>query len=303
MPPKRKRLLEGTGPDGQPYFVDDKFIVHYGHRGLCQLTAADVYTTNASKKRERADITDALVQLRLIAHIENRSRSEVDSSRVAAQSAALAEEASVLAPASAKPQRAAEATRVAFKLVGRPERDYCRERSQSTGNKAAQEKALGRSLEDGHIIADDAIDLLASLLEKVDPLIAQEDGARDVAARILSEFCRTIDLDFEDARPLRVLPAVASQSSFDSSMTKAERARGAFRRILRHHRLEIALSLADAASARLLKERQESRVKVGQLQRIIIDLRKKVRPVLALYINFYTKLPSCLLSCRFLADY
>ena len=232
----------------------------------------------------------------LIAHIENRSRSEVDSSRVAAQSAALAEEASVLAPASAKPQRAAEATRVAFKLVGRG-------RSQSTANKAAQEKPLGRSLKDGHIIADDAIDLLASLLEKVDPLIAQEDGARDVAATILSEFCRTIDLHFEDARPLRVLPTVASQSPFDSSMTKAERARGAFRRILRHHRLEIALSLADAASARLLKERQESRVKVGQLQRIIIDLRKKVRPVLALYITFYTKLPSCLLSCRFLADY
>ena len=247
MPPKKKRLLEGTGPDGQPYFVDDKFIVHYGHRGLCQLTAADVYTTNASKKRERADITDALVQLRLIAHIENRSRSEVGSSRVAAQSAALAEEASVLAPASAKPQRAAEATWVAFKLVGRG-------RSQSTANKAAQEKPLGRSLKDGHIIADDAIDLLASLLEKVDPLIAQEDGARDVAARILSEFCRTIDLDFEDARPLRVLRTVASQSPFDSSMTKAERARGAFRRILRHHRLEIALSLADAASARLLKD-------------------------------------------------
>ena len=296
MPPKRKRLLEGTGPDGQAYFVDDKFIVHYGHRGLCRLAASDVYTTSASKKRERADITDALVQLRLIAHIENRSRSEVGSSRVAAQSAALAEEASVLAPASAKPQRAAEATRVAFKLVGRG-------RSQSTANKAAQEKPLGRSLKDGHIIADDAIDLLASLLEKVDPLIAQEDGARDVAARILSEFCRTIDFDFEDARPLRVRPAVASQSSFDSSMTKAERATGAFRRILRHHRLESALSLADAASARLLKERQESRVKVGQLQRIIIDLRKKVRPVLALYINFYTKLPSCLLSCRFLADY
>ena len=105
--------------------MDDKCIVHYRHRGLCQLTAADVYTTNASKKRERADITDALVQLRLIAHIENRSRSEVGSSRVAAQSAALAEEASVLAPASAKPQRAAEATRVAFKLVGRG-------RSQST---------------------------------------------------------------------------------------------------------------------------------------------------------------------------
>ena len=114
MLPKRKRLLEGTGPDGQAYFVDDKFIVHYGHRGLCRLAASDVYTTSASKKRERADITDALVQLRLIAHIENRSRSEVDSSRVAA----LAEEASVLAPASAKPQRAAEATRVAFKLVG-----------------------------------------------------------------------------------------------------------------------------------------------------------------------------------------
>ena len=264
MPPKRKRLLEGTGPDGQPYFVDDKFIVCYRYRGLCQLAAANVYTTSAPNTRERADITDALVQLRLIAHIENRSRSEVGSSRVAAQSAALAEEASVLAPA-----------------VGRPERDYCRERSQSTGNKAAQEKALGRSLEDGHIIADDAIDLLASLLEKVDPLIAQEDGARDVAARILSEFCRTIDLDFEDARPLRVLPAVASQSSFDSTMTKADRARCAYRRILRHHRLESALSLADAASVRLLKERQESRVKVGQLQRIIIDLRKKVRPVLA----------------------
>ena len=99
MPPKKKRLLEGTGPDGQAYFVDDAFIVHYGHRGLCQITAADVYTNNASKKRERADITDALVQLRLIAHIENRSRSEVGSSRVAAQSAALAEEASVSAPA------------------------------------------------------------------------------------------------------------------------------------------------------------------------------------------------------------
>ena len=264
MLPKRKRLLEGTGPDGQAYFVDDAFIVHYGHRGLCRLAASDVYTTSASKKRERADITDALVQLRLIAHIENRSRSEVGSSRVAAQNATLAEEASVLAPA-----------------VGRPERDYCRERSQRTGNKAAQEKALGRSLEDGHIIADDAIDLLASLLDKVDSLIAQEEGSRDVAARILSEFCRTIDLHFEDARPLRVLPTVASQSPFDSSMTKAERARGAFRRILRHHRLEIALSLADAASARLLKERQESRVKVGQLQRIIIDLREKVRPVLA----------------------
>jgi hypothetical protein len=274
MPPKRKRLLEGTGPDGQAYFVDDAFIVHYGHRGLCRLAASDVYTTSASKKRERADITDALVQLRLIAHIENRSRSEVGSSRVAAQSAALAEEASVLAPA-----------------VGRPERDYCRERSQSTGNKAAQEKALGRSLDDGHIIADDAIDLLASLLEKVDPLIAQEDGARDVAATILSEFCRTIDLHFEDARPLRVLPTVASQSPFDSSMTKAERARGAFRRILRHHRLESALSLADAASARLLKERQESRVKVGQLQRIIIDLRKKGKARIGLIHNFLHKAP------------
>ena len=98
MPPKRKRLLEGTGPDGQPYFVDDKFIVHYGHRGLCRLAASDVYTTSASKKRERADITDALVQLRLIAHIERRSRSEVGSSRAAPQSAALAEEVEASVP-------------------------------------------------------------------------------------------------------------------------------------------------------------------------------------------------------------
>ena len=84
MPPKRKRLLEGTGSDGQPYFVDDKFIVHYGHRGLRQLAAADVYTTSASNTPEGADIADALVQLRLIAHIEKRSRSEVGSSRAAA---------------------------------------------------------------------------------------------------------------------------------------------------------------------------------------------------------------------------
>ena len=54
--------------------------------------AADVCTTNASNTPERADIADALVQLRLIAHIEKRSRSEVGSSRAAAQSAALAEE-------------------------------------------------------------------------------------------------------------------------------------------------------------------------------------------------------------------
>ena len=85
MLPKRKRLLECTGPDGQEYFVDDKFIVHYGHRGLCRLAAADVYTTNASKKRERANI-------------ENRSRSEVGSSRAAAQSAALVEEVEAFVP-------------------------------------------------------------------------------------------------------------------------------------------------------------------------------------------------------------
>ena len=78
--------------------MDDKFIVHYGHRGLCQLTAADVYTTSAPNTPERADITDALVQLRLIAHIEKRSRSEVGSSRTAAQSAALAEEVEALVP-------------------------------------------------------------------------------------------------------------------------------------------------------------------------------------------------------------
>ena len=60
--------------------------------------AADVYTTNASNAPERADITDALVQLRLIAHIEKRSRSEVCSSRAAAQSAALAEEVEASVP-------------------------------------------------------------------------------------------------------------------------------------------------------------------------------------------------------------
>ena len=67
MPPKKKRLLEGTGPDGKPYYVDDSFIVHCGHSGLFQLAASDIYTTDASNKRERADITDALVQQRLTA--------------------------------------------------------------------------------------------------------------------------------------------------------------------------------------------------------------------------------------------
>ena len=91
----------------------------------CAGSPLRTFTRLALRKNASAPITDALVQLRLIAHIENRSRSEVGSSRVAAQSAALAEEASVLTTASAKPQRAAEATRVAFKLVGRG-------RSQST---------------------------------------------------------------------------------------------------------------------------------------------------------------------------
>ena len=72
--------------------------MHYEHRGLCQLAAADVYTTSASNTPERADITDALVLLRLIAHIEKCSRSEVGSSIAAAQSAALAEEVEAFVP-------------------------------------------------------------------------------------------------------------------------------------------------------------------------------------------------------------
>jgi len=34
MPPKIKRLLEGIGPDGKPYHVDDSLVVHYGHHGF-----------------------------------------------------------------------------------------------------------------------------------------------------------------------------------------------------------------------------------------------------------------------------
>jgi len=74
MPSKRKRLLEGTGPDGKPYHVDDSLVVHYGHRGLCRVAAAD-----------RAVVTDELVQLRLIAHIEKRNHEVVGTSKLSAQ--------------------------------------------------------------------------------------------------------------------------------------------------------------------------------------------------------------------------
>ena len=83
----------------------------------------------------------------------------------------MVEEAYALAPAS-KAQRAAEATRATLATLAeleplrRPERDYERECAQSAINKAAQEQVVGRPLEAGDIVADEAIGSLASILEK-----------------------------------------------------------------------------------------------------------------------------------------
>jgi|AntAceMinimDraft_5_1070358.scaffolds.fasta_scaffold96330_2 hypothetical protein len=118
MPSKKKRLLAGIGPDGKPYHVGDSLVLNYGNRGLCWLAAAD-----------RAVVTDELVQLRLIAHIEKRNHEVVGTSRLSAQSATLTMDVEAFVPETSKENRAATAKRV-FALIAAPrDRDYAFERS------------------------------------------------------------------------------------------------------------------------------------------------------------------------------
>ena len=176
---------------------------------MCRLAAVD-----------RAVVTDALVQLRLIAHIEKRSREEVGSSNLAAQSATLTMEVEAFVPETLKERRAATATRVFPLTVGRRERDCAFDGSQGAANKAAQELALGRPLVDAGVIADEAIESLSSILGKLDSF-EDHGGIRDLAAKLLPALCSSMNCEVDSiGYNTLALRATGSPSIFDRSVTK-----------------------------------------------------------------------------------
>ena len=76
MPPKKKRVLEGSdGPDGHMFYVDSDFLIHYGpgQRALCRMSVTD-YTERVEigpgkVAKKPKEITKELVISRILSHL------------------------------------------------------------------------------------------------------------------------------------------------------------------------------------------------------------------------------------------
>ena len=76
MPPKKKRVLEGSdGPDGHMFYVDSDFLIHYGpgQRALCRMSVTDyteiVEIGPGKVAKKPKEITKELVISRILSHL------------------------------------------------------------------------------------------------------------------------------------------------------------------------------------------------------------------------------------------
>ena len=79
MPPKKKRVLEGSdGPDGHMFYVDSDFLIHYGpgQRALCRMSVThyteivEIGPGKVAKKPK--EITKELVISRILSRVSKK---------------------------------------------------------------------------------------------------------------------------------------------------------------------------------------------------------------------------------------